>query len=112
PPSLHVATSGIEKVAGTPPSSQLSFTSKTSWKNEVGGWGSRRERHRCVAFGKLGLRRHDLLSGTRHRRGELAATNNSAKSLSPPREHPSCCESRESVSTACSARPRCQERIG
>ena len=35
------------------PSSQLSLATKTSWKNDVGGWESRREWYRYVALGKL-----------------------------------------------------------
>jgi hypothetical protein len=34
------------------PSSQLSLATKTSWKNDVGGWEWRIEWHRC-AFEKL-----------------------------------------------------------
>jgi single-strand DNA-binding protein len=28
-------------------------TTKTSWKNDAGSWGSHTEWHQCVAFGKL-----------------------------------------------------------
>jgi len=31
----------------------VSLATKTSWKNDVGGWESRSEWHRCVAFRKL-----------------------------------------------------------
>ena len=31
----------------------FSLATKTSWKNDAGGWESRTEWHRCFAFGKL-----------------------------------------------------------
>jgi hypothetical protein len=65
------------------PSSRLSLATKTSWKNDVEGWESRIEWHRCVAFGKLADFPGTLSKGlTSPSTANCAATNSSAKSLS------------------------------
>ena len=42
-----------KKVSNTTNIAVFSLATQTSWKNDAGGWESRTEWHRCVAFGKL-----------------------------------------------------------
>jgi single-strand DNA-binding protein len=42
----------------------FSLATQTSWKNDAGGWESRTEWHRCVAFGKLADFAGNLAKGT------------------------------------------------
>jgi len=42
-----------KKVSHTTNIAVFSLATQTSWKNDAGGWESRTEWHRCVAFGKL-----------------------------------------------------------
>jgi len=104
PPSLHVATSGIETVAGMLPSSKLSLATETSWKNDVGGWESRSEWHRCVAFGKLA----DLASTLSKRahvavEGELPSHEQQREVAVGPHRDSIPQQSGKSASTPCSS---------
>ena len=48
-----LASDAEKKVSNTTNIAVFWLATQTSWKNDAGGWESRTEWHRCVAFGKL-----------------------------------------------------------